>query len=80
MGKNVLEENLGGKSGENGALGVKSGGITLGVKVGVKCLGANFLRGKYGGQFEGKSLRTIRRNLGGKFRSKLGGKHIGAQF
>ena len=36
--------------------------------------------GKYGGQFEGKSLRTISKNLGGKVGSKLGGKHIGAQF
>ena len=40
----------------------------------------NFFGGKYGGQFEGKSLRTIRKNLGGKFGSKLGGKHIEAQF
>ena len=42
--------------------------------------GRKFFWGKYGGQFEGKSLRTIRKNLGGKVRSKLGGKHICAQF
>ena len=42
--------------------------------------GRNLFGGKYGGQFEGKSLRTIGKNLGGKFGSKLRGKHIGAQF
>ena len=42
--------------------------------------GRKFFWGKYGGQFEGKSLRTIGKNLGDKFGSKLGGKHIGAQF
>ena len=39
-----------------------------------------YFGGKYGGQFEGKSLRTIGKNLVDKFGSKLGGKHIGAQF
>ena len=36
--------------------------------------------GKYEEQFERKSLRTIGKNLGDKFGSKLVGKHIGAQF
>ena len=61
-------------------MGVKRGGRTLGVKVGVKLLGDIFFGGEYGGQFENKSLRTIGKNLGGKVVSKLGGKHIGAQF
>ena len=42
--------------------------------------GKKFFVGKYGGQFEGKSLQTISKNLGGKVGSKLVGKHIGAQF
>ena len=42
--------------------------------------GRKFFWGKYGGQFEGKSLRAIGKNLGDKFGSKLGGKHIRAQF
>ena len=35
-------------------------------------IGRKILGGKYGRQFEGKSLRTISKNLGGKAWSKLG--------
>ena len=42
--------------------------------------GRHFFGGEYGGQFEKKSLRTIGKKLGGKVVSKIGGKHIGAQF
>ena len=56
-------------------MGVKRGGKQRG-----KILGRIFLGGKYGGQFENKSLRTKGKKLGGKVVSKLEGKHIGAQF
>ena len=42
--------------------------------------GRKFFWGKYGGQFEGKSLRTKGKSHGDKFGSELGGKDIGAQF
>ena len=41
---------------------------------GVKCLG-----GKSGGQFGGKNLRTIGKNLGSKVGSKLWGKKLGVK-
>ena len=61
-------------------LGGKKWGLNVRGKGRGKILGRNFFGGEYGGQFEKKSLRTIGKNLGGKVVSKIGGKHIGAQF